>query len=147
MKAFEGKTESSKEEFLLPFINLFIESMKVTQESDKLIVQTFFNEYIDFLKGNTNDFFNELVIIFDNLIDYTSIENNENLLNALALSLQKYKKGLEKRLKEEDKNGNYLITFDIFRKIVNDINMPLEDDLMEFLLYKMKSSVPENHAC
>ena len=90
-EAFEGKTESTKEDFLSPFINLFIESMKVTQESDKLVVQTFFNEYIDFLKGNTNDFFNELVIIFENLIDYTSIENNENLLNTLALSLQKYR--------------------------------------------------------
>ena len=143
---FEGKSESSKEEFLQPFINLFIESMKVTQESDKLIVQTFFNEYIEFLKGNTNDFFNEIVIIFENLVDYTPIENNENLLNSLSLKLKKYKNELQKKLKENDKDGNNLITFDIFRKIINELNITLEDELIEFLLYKMKSSVPENHS-
>ena len=148
IEEFDGKTESSKEDFLLPFINLFLESMKVTQENDKLIVQSFLNEYIDYLNGNTNEFFNELIQIFENLLDYTSIENDENLLNSLALSLQKYKNELENKLNEENKKlkEKYIITFDIFRKIINDINLPLEDDLMEFLLYKMKSSVPENHS-
>ena len=144
-ESFEGKTESSKEEFLQPFINLFIESMNVSQESDKQIIKTFLNNYIESLNGNTTDFFNELVMIFENLVDYSTLENNENLLNFLALNLQKYKNDLEKKLKEEDKAGNNLITFDIFRKIINELNIVIEDELMEFLLYKMKSMVPEKH--
>ena len=145
-ESFEGKTESSKEDFLSPFINLFLESMKVTQDSDKQIVVSFFNEYLDFLKGNTNEFFNELNNIFENLMDYSTLDFNEQVLNSLAFNLQKFKSSLTKSLNEYDKKGTNLITFDIFRKIVNDINLPLDDELMEFLLYKMKSSVPSNHS-
>ena len=145
-ESFTGKTESSKEEFLLPFNNLFIELMNVTEESDKQIIQKFFDDYIEYLKGNTSDFFNELSVIFENVIDYSSMENNENLLNYLALNIQKYKTDLEKKLKEEDKKGDYIITFDIFKKIINDLNIVLEDEVIEFLLYKMKSSVPKNHS-
>ena len=145
-ETFEGKTESSKEEFLLPFINLFIELMNVTQESDKETIQKFFNDYIEYLKGNTSDFFNELLVIFENVIDYSSMENNDNLLNYLALNIQKYKNDLEKRLKEEDKKGDNIITFDIFKNIINDLKIILEDEVIEFLLYKMKSSVPKNHS-
>ena len=146
-ESFKGKSETTKEDFILPFYNLFIESMKVSQESDKQIIHSFFDDYIDYLKGNTNEFFGELIEIFENLIDYTPLENNEQLLSALTFSLQNYKTNLEDKLKEFDKEGTYLITFDIFRKILNDLNISLNDDLMEFLLYKMKSSVKmENHS-
>ena len=146
IQSFEGKTEVSKEEFILPFYNLFLDTMKVTQEKDKQIIQTFFNNYIDNLKGNINEFYNELITIFDNIIDYSSLEINDQLLDVLALNLQKYKNDLEKRLKNDDKENTNLITYDIFRNIINDLNIPLNDDLMEFLIYKMKSTVPENHS-
>ena len=145
-KSFEGKTESTKEDFLLPFYNLFIESMKVTQEKDKQIVKNFLDSYLDYTNGNTNEFYNDLNEIFGNIVDYSSMKNNEQLLDLLASNLQKYKNDLEKKLKEEDKDNTNIITFDSFRKIVNDLNLPLNDDLMEFLIYKMKSSVPENHS-
>ena len=145
-KSFEGKTESTKEDFLLPFYNLFIESMKVTQEKDKQIVKSFLDDYLDYTNGNTNEFYNDLNQIFGNIVDYSSTKNNEQLLDVLAFNLQKYKNDLEKKLKEEDKDNTSIITFDSFRKIVNDLNIPLDDDLMEFLIYKMKSSVPENHS-
>ena len=146
IQSFEGKTEVSKEEFILPFYNLFIDTMKVTQEKDKQIIQTFFNNYIDNLKGNINEFYNELITIFDNIIDYSSLDINDQLLDVLAISLQKFKNDLEKRLKNDDKDNTNLITYDIFRNIINDLNIPLNDDLMEFLIYKMKSTVPENHS-
>ena len=145
-QSFDGKVEVTKEEFILPFYNLFIESMKVTQETDKEIIQTFFNDYIDNLKGNINEFYNELITIFENVIDYSSLDINDQLLDALAISLQKYKNDLEKRLKEDDKEGTNIITYDIFRNIINDLNIPLNDDLMEYLIYKMKSMVPEGRS-
>ena len=145
IQSFEGKTEITKEDFILPFYNLFIESMKTTQETDKQFVKNFLDNYLESLNGDTNEFFNELSAIFENLADYSSLEN-ERTLDALAFSLQKFKNELEKKLKEEDKDGLNLITFDSFRKIVNELNIPLNDDLMEFLIYKMKSSVPDNNS-
>jgi hypothetical protein len=145
-KSFEGKTETSSEEFLKPFIDLFYECMKVTQESDKQIVQSFLIEYFETLNEDTKEFLNELFEIFENLVDYTPLENNEFTLNSLALNLQMYKDDLEKKLKEEDEKGTHIITFDIFKKIVNEINLHIPDELMEFLLFKMKSSVPPNNS-
>lgn len=145
-KLFEGKSETSSEEFLKPFIDLFNECMKVTQESDKQIVQSFLTEYFETLNEDTKEFLNELFEIFDNLVDYTPLENNEFTLNSLALNLQMYKDDLEKKLKEEDEKGTHIITFDIFKKIVNEISLHIPDDLMEFLLFKMKSSVPPNYS-
>ena len=149
IKSFEGKSEATKEDFLEPFNNLFIESMKVTLESDKQVVKLFLSNYLDNTNGNTNEFYNDLNGIFSNLVDYSAIENNENiteLLNVISLNLKRYKNDLEKKLKEEDKTNSNLITFDIFRKIVNELNINLNEDLMELLIYKMKSAVPENHS-
>jgi hypothetical protein len=81
--------------------------------------------------------------ILENLVDYSMPEYDE-LLISLAYFLQKNKFELEQRLKEENKDG--LINFDIFAKIVKDIDLQLDDRLMEYLFYKMKSSVPENHS-
>ena len=142
-KSFEGKKESTKEEFLEPFINLFLKNMKVTKEEDKQIVLSFFDNLINSLKGDTNKFLNHLMKILENLVDY-SIPEYDELQMGLAYFLQKYKSELEQRLKEENKDG--LINFDIFTKIVKDINLQLDDRLMEYLFYKMKSSVPENHS-
>jgi hypothetical protein len=142
-KSFEGKKESTKEEFLEPFINLFLKNMKVTKEEDKQIVISCFDSLINSLKGDTNEFLNRLMNILENLVDYSMPEYDE-LLMSLAYFLQKNKFELEQRLKEENKDG--LINFDIFAKIVKDIDLQLDDRLMEYLFYKMKSSVPENHS-
>ena len=142
-KSFEGKKESTKEEFLDPFINLFLKNMKVTKEEDKKIVISCFDNLINSLKGDTNEFLNHLMKILENLVDYSIVDNDE-LQMSLAYFLQKYKSELEIRLKEA--NNNELINFEIFTKIVKDIDLQLDDRLMEYLFYMMKSSVPENHS-
>ena len=145
-KSFEGKEELNKDEFLSPFINLFVESMKVTKENDIQIIKSFFNEYIDHLKGNTSQFFNDLIKIFKNLNDYSKVEMTEDLLNSLAYNLQKHQPDLENRIKEDDMTGSKLLTFDIFQKIVSELDISLNDQIMEFLLYKMKKDTPENNS-
>ena len=153
-KLFEGKEELNKDEFLSPFINLFIELMKVCQENDKQIIESFFNDYIDYFDGNTLDFFKNLKKIFENLNDYSTLENNEDILNSLAYDLQKYKTNLENKLTQEDHNNSdnksiikmNLIGYDDFKNIVNDLNISLNNKLMEFLLYKMKKDTPEENS-
>ena len=118
--------------------------MKVTQENDKKIIISFFNEYLNYLNDNTLDFFNNLIKIFQNLNDYSPFENNEDILNSLAYNLQKYQPDLGKIIGQDGAN-THIITFDKFQKIVNDLNISLNDELMEFLLYKMKKETPNGN--
>ena len=137
---FENKEEATKEEFIEPFINLFIESMKVTQSSDIQIINEFFSNFIDDMEGDTNRFFLELMDIFENIVDYTLVENEEEVLNAIAMELHPYKDELKIKLEQYD---NSTITFDYLRKIIEELNITLTDDYTEFLIYKMKEKVPE----
>ena len=138
---FENKEEATKQEFIEPFINLFIESMKATQNNDIQLINEFFNNFIDEMEGDTNRFFLELIDIFENIVDYTLVENEEEVLNAISMELKPYKEGLKLKLEKYD---NHTITFDNLRKIIEELNISLSDDYTEFLIYKMKGKVPEN---
>ena len=140
-KIFEDKKETTKEEFIEPFSKMLIEAMKITQENDIEIVNSFLNEFIDSLNGETIMFFNGLVEVFDNVKDYNGINKDKEL----SYELNKYKDQLIISLKKYDKNNNHLITFDILRTIVRDLKMILDDEIMEYLIYRMKKDVPENN--
>ena len=141
-KIFENKEEATKEEFIEPFVKLFIETMKITQEKDIEVINNFLNDFVDSLNGETVVIFNGLIEVFDNIKDYTGINKD----NELSFGLNKYKDQLLDTLKKNDINNNHLITFDILRKIVQDLNIILEDESMEYLIYKMKKNVPENNS-
>ena len=136
---FENKEEATKEEFIEPFINLFIESMKITQSNDIQLINDFFNNFIEDMEGDTNRFFLELIDIFENIVDYTLVENEEEVLNAIAMELQPYKEELKLKL---EKHENNIITFDNLRQVIEELNISLTDDYTEFLIYKMKEKVP-----
>ena len=139
-KIFENKEEATKEEFIEPFIKMFIETMKITQERDIEIVANFLSDFVDSLNGETSLFFNGLMEIFDNIKDYTGVNKDIEV----SFELNKYKEQLIETLKKYDKNNIHLITFDILRKIVQELKIVLDDESMEYLIYKMKKSVPEN---
>ena len=138
---FENKEEATKEEFIEPFINLFIESMKITKSNDIQLINDFFNNFIEDMEGDTNRFFLELIDIFENIVDYTLVENEEEVLNAISMELQPYKEELKIKL---EKYENNIITFDNLRQVIEELNISLSDDYTEFLIYKMKEKVPPN---
>jgi hypothetical protein len=74
--------------------------------------------------------------------DYTGI--NKDL--ELSFKLNKYKDDLITLLKKNDLNNTHLITFEVFRKIVHDLNLLLDDESMEYLIYLMKKNVPEKNS-
>ena len=137
-----GNEEATKEEFIEPFVKMFVETMKITKEKDVEVVNNFLSDFVDSLNGETLVFFNGLIEVFDNIKDYTDINKD----NELSFGLNKYKDQLLDALKKNDINNNHLITFDILRKIVQDLNIILEDESMEYLIYKMKKNVPENNS-
>ena len=141
-KIFENKEEATKEEFIEPFVKMFIETMKITKEKDIEVINNFLNDFVDSLNGETEVFFNGLIEVFDNIKDYSRVNKD----NELSFELNKYKDQLIDMLKKNDINNNHLITFDIFRKIVQDLSIVLEDESMEYLIYKMKKNVPENNS-
>ena len=141
-KLFENKDETTKEEFIDPFVKMFIETMKITQRKDIEIVTNFLNDFIDSLNSETLMFFNGLIEVFDNIRDYTGVKKDYEV----SFELNEYKDQLLNALKQNDRNNNHLITFDIFRKIVQDLNISLDDETMEYLIYLMKKNVPENNS-
>ena len=100
------------------------------------------NDFVDSLNGEISIFFNGLIEVFDNVNDYTGINKDCEL----AFKLSKYKDELISSLKKIDSNNTHLITFETFRKIVHDLNLLLDDESMEYLIYKMKKDVPENNS-
>ena len=141
-KLFEKKEEATKEEFIEPFVKIFIETMKITQQKDIEIITNFLNDFIDSLNSETLMFFNGLNEVFDNIRDYTGVKKDYEV----SFELNEYKDQLINALKQNDRNNNHLITFDIFRKIVQDLNISLDDETMEYLIYLMKKNVPENNS-
>ena len=141
-KLFENKEEATKEEFIKPFSKMFIETMKVTKEKDIEIINNFLNDFVDSLDGETAMFFNGLMEIFENIKDYKGIDKNDEL----SFELKKYKNELIEIFKKYDSYNTNMITFDIFRKIVQELNIILDDEFMEFLIYEMKKDVPENNS-
>lgn len=142
VKLFQNKEEATKEEFLEPFVKMFIETMKITQDKDVEVVSNFLNDFVDSLNGETYVFFKGLMEVFDNIKDFSRINKD----NEVSYELNKYKEQLINALKQNDANNNHLITFDIFRKIVQDLNISLDDENMEYLIYLMKKNVPENNS-
>ena len=141
-KLFENKEEATKEEFIEPFSKMFIETMKVTQEKDIEIINNFLIDFVDSLDGETAMFFNGLMQIFENIKDYKGVDKNDEL----SFELNKHKNELIEVFKKYDTNNTNLVTFEIFRKIVKELNIFLEDESMEYLIYKMKKDVPENNS-
>ena len=141
-KLFENRTEATKEEFIEPFIKMFIETMHITKKEDIEVVGGFLNDFVDSLNGEISIFFNGLIEVFDNINDYSGINKDCEL----SFKLNKYKDELISALKKSDVNNTHLITFETFRKIVHDLNLLLDDESMEYLIYKMKKDVPENNS-
>ena len=141
-KLFENKEEATKEEFIEPFSKMFIETMKVTQEKDIEKINNFLMDFVDSINGETAMFFNGLMAIFENIKDYKGVDKNDEL----SYGLNKYKNELIEVFKKYDSNNTNLVTFDIFRKIVQELNINLDEESMDFLLYEMKKDVPENNS-
>ena len=141
-KLFENRTEATKEEFIEPFFKMLVESMHITKKEDIEVVEGFLNDFVDALNGDISVFFNGLIEVFDNINDYSGTNKDCEL----SFKLSKYKDELITSLQKCDANNTHLITFDTFRKIVHDLNLLLDDESMEYLIYRMKKDVPENHS-
>ena len=143
---FQNKNQITKEDFIKPFIALLMNSMKSNLESDVDLIKNYLEEKVDEFKDEIDKFYEHIEIIFDSISDYSNI-NEEEFLNNIKNDLLKYSPELLNKLYEHDLKKDHIITFGAFNNIIDKLNIEFNnDDDLEFLIYKMKISVPENHS-
>ena len=83
--------------------------------------------------------------MFDSINKFTASQEEE-YTKTLTLKLSKHKIYFENSLKQFDKDSKGFITFLEFRKILDNAKIGINDDLIEYLIYKMKkfSHSPNN---
>ena len=143
---FQNKNQITKDDFIKPFIALLMNSMKSNLESDVDLIKNYLEEKVDEFKDEIDKFYEHIEIIFDSISDYSNI-NEEEFLNNIKNDLLKYSPELLNKLYEHDLKKDHIITFGAFNNIIDKLNIEFNnDDDLEFLIYKMKISVPENHS-
>ena len=135
--------EISKDDFLEPFRELLIEDMKITKEKDVQLISSFLENLLEQYENDIDKYMEFLNNIFSSLNEFS--ENDNEKINKLKFELNKYPSFLNK-IKEKDTNKNYIISYLDFGYISSEVNLNLDDDLIEFLLYKMKKTVPDNYS-
>ena len=143
---FQNKNQITKEDFIKPFIALLMNSMKSNLESDVDLIKNYLEEKVDEFKDEIDKCYEDIELIFDSISDYSNI-NEEEFLNNIKNDLLKYSPELLNKLYEHDLKKDHIITFGAFNNIIDKLNIEFNnDDDLEFLIYKMKISVPENHS-
>ena len=141
---FDSNDEVSKNDFLEPFSQLIIENMKIKNKKDIKIINLYLDNLLEEYENDTEKFIDNLSQIFNSLNNYDNIDENE-MDEKLIIELKKYPNLIES-LKEKDIKKNNIISYMDFKVIHSDLNLQLNDDLIEYLLYKMKKSVDSNQS-
>ena len=141
---FDSNDEVSKNDFLEPFSQLIIENMKIKNKKDIKIINLYLDNLLEEYENDTEKFIDNLSQIFTSLNNYDNIDENE-MDEKLIIELKKYPNLIES-LKEKDIKKNNIISYMDFKVIHSDLNLQLNDDLIEYLLYKMKKSVDSNQS-
>ena len=123
---------------------LLIKDMNVTQKDDIETLNSFLQNILEQNGNDTDKFLQLLTQIFESVFDYSTIDKNE-MNKKLKKELQNYKILLNK-FYEYDPSLTYIISYNSFQKIHQEVNLNLEDDLIEYLIYMMKSTLPEGHS-
>ena len=141
---FDPTSEITSDDFIKPFLDLLIKDMNVTQKDDIETLNSFLQNILEQNGNDTDKFLQLLTQIFESVFDYSTIDKNE-MNKKLKKELQNYKILLNK-FYEYDPSLTYIISYNSFQKIHQEVNLNLEDDLIEYLIYMMKSTLPEGHS-
>ncbi len=141
---FDPTSEITSDDFIKPFLDLLIKDMNVTQKDDIETLNSFLQNILEQNGNDTDKFLQLLTQVFDSVFDYSTIDKNE-MNKKLKKELQNYKILLN-QFYVYDPSLTYIISYNSFQKIHQEVNLNLEDDLIEYLIYMMKSTLPEGHS-
>ena len=130
------QTHIEKENLIELFTNKIQSLINNSNKNDKKKINYLFDNLLSSANNDIHQFINIFMPLLDSIKIYTANENDE-----LSLKIKNLLLNNKKNLETYDKN---IISFFSFRKIMNDNNILLPDDCIEFLIYKMKKDCVED---
>ena len=119
--------------------------MEVSLDSDKNEIKNFLKEIIIFYNNNKKKIKEQLMVYINRIGDQDKLTTA--LLNGkIQDSLLEYKDKLNELLKKGNIPSDKIITYEIFKKIIEEGEIKLKEHYMEILLYQMKLSVPKERS-
>lgn len=140
---FNNLEESITQEALVDkFSELLFSLMEVTLDSDKNEIKNFLKEIITFYNNNKKKIKEQLMVYINRIGDQDKLTTA--LLNGkIQDSLFEYKDKLNEQLKKDNIPSDKIITYELFKQIIEGAEVKIKEHFMEILLYQMKSSVPK----
>ena len=139
-------TDFKKDDVMEKISNIFINYLNPLNKNNKDTINNLIKElYERTIKPNDKDLDILKSFIFDvldNVINYKYlIKEDEEKIDDYIIEVLKYNKKIienKEKLKEIQKNNNYIIKYEEFTNIVIEYQIFMENLAIEYLLYKMK---------
>lgn len=142
---FENQEEMNKEEFIEPFINLFIHCSKTSIEYDKKFIEQFINDLLENNNNDTTAFYDLLQILNNSIVNYSELENEKVLTEQIKEDFSQVQNDLLNYLKENYSNDSVdYIDYTVFNYIIEQkLRLKLQPQIYDYVLYKMRENLPD----
>ena len=136
------KDKNNYKQFISIISNGLIEILKVRQEKDQIDIHSciktlLYNNYISKNSTNPEDFKTKFLNLFTN-ISFYSIEQKQELNKVIAIKMNPIKEKFIEFLKIFDEDNKGYISFTSLKKIMEELELKLKNDALEYLIYTMK---------
>ena len=143
---FSKKKDLQKDDVIEIASNIFINYLQPLNNQNKQAINNLVKECYE---RNTSPEDNNLenlktffLDVLENITDYKTLKKeDENKIDEYIIKVLKYNEKILKnkdKLKEKNKDNNYIIKYEEFTNIVKDNQIIMDDLAMDYLLYKMK---------
>ena len=136
---------STPEDKVSKLSELLINMMEVTLDSDKKEIQDFFTELVTLYNGDIIKMYEQLREYFEKIVEQEKL-TTKRLNRTLRSYIQDAKEKLNIRLKNEDIPSDKIISYELFKEIVEECEIKLKENYMDILLYQMKIAVPQGRS-
>lgn len=145
-KIYNNLEEKITQEVLVDkFSELYISLMEVSLDSDKNEIKNFLKEIIIFYNNNKKKIYEQLMAYINRIGDQDKLTTM--LLNGkIQDNLSEYKDKLNEKLKKDNIPSDKIITYELFKQIIEEGEIKIKENLMEILLYQMKLNVPKERS-
>ena len=140
---YNNLEESISQEALVDKLSeLLFSLMEVSLDSDKNEIKNFLKDIIAFYSNNKKK-------IKEQLMEYINRIGDQDKLTTALLNgkiqddLLEYKDKINEQLKKNNIPSDKIITYELFKQIIEEGEVKIKEHAMEILLYQMKSSVPK----
>ena len=132
------KNEIETDNVLKILINNVIDALNVKLDSDKKNLEKYAKKLLNSSEGKLDIFLEKFNSIFYNVKSYKTSEKNF-LKQQLYKQLKKYEEEFKQKSKNFDTDSKGIISFENLKKLFESMNLQINPDLIEFMIYWMKS--------